>query len=69
MRLYNSSDWFEKKTLQVCKTAALAEAADLEQRSKVMTPNESFYRISYMCSIQIESLSLAVFVIFVEKSI
>ena len=34
---------------------------DLGSRSKVMAPNESPYMISYVCTIQIEPLSLIVF--------
>ena len=34
---------------------------DLGSRSKVMAPNESPYMISYMCTIQIDLLSLIVF--------
>ena len=40
---------------------------DLKSRSKVMAPNESPYMISYMSTIQMESLSLIVFEIF-EKN-
>ena len=40
---------------------------DLGSRSKVMAPNESPYMISYMSTIQMESLSLIVFEI-VEKN-
>ena len=41
---------------------------DLGSRSIVMAPNESSYMISYMSTIQIESLSLIVFEIFEKKS-
>ena len=34
---------------------------DLGSRSNVMAPNESPYVISYMCTIQMEPLSLIVF--------
>ena len=34
---------------------------DLGSRSKVMTPNESPYMISYMSTIQMEPLSLIVY--------
>ena len=40
---------------------------DLGPKSKVMAPNESPYMISYMSTIQMESLSLIVPEIFAKK--
>ena len=40
---------------------------DLDPRSKVTTPNESPYMISYMSTIQLESLTLMIFEIIEEK--
>ena len=40
---------------------------DLDPRSKVMAPNESPYMISYMCIIQMKSLSFIVSEIFAKK--
>ena len=41
---------------------------DLGSRSKVMAPNESPYMISYMSTIQTESISLTVFEIFEKRT-
>ena len=43
--------------------------SDLKPRSKVMTPNESPYMISYMSTIKRESLSIIIFEIFAKISI
>ena len=42
---------------------------NLDPRSKVMAPNESPYMISYMCTIQMESLALLICEIFEKKSL
>ena len=39
---------------------------DFGSRSKVMVPNESPYMVSYMSTIEMKSLSLAVFEIFAK---
>ena len=41
---------------------------DLGPRSKVISPNESPYVISYRCTIQMKSLSLIVFEIFAKMT-
>ena len=53
-------------SLIVCKIFAKMAffTFDLDLRSKVMAPNESPYMISYMSTIQMESLSLTLFEIF-----
>ena len=42
---------------------------DLGSRSNLFAPTESPYMISYMCAIQMKSLSLIIFEIFDKKSI
>ena len=53
-------------SLIVCKIFAKIAflTFDLDPRSKVMAPNESPYMISYMSTIQMESLALMVTEIF-----
>ena len=61
----------QMKSLSLIFCKILAKIAfltfDLDLRSKVMAPNESPYMISYMSTIQMESVSLVVFKIFEKK--
>ena len=56
-------------SLTVCKILGKIAflTLDLGPRSKVNSPNESPYMISYMSTIQMESLTLVVCEIFEEK--